>query len=291
MQRRFSTRDLSLSVRMAIATGVVGLFYVVLEALFVAGLVASALERQLGASAGFALFAAWIPLLLRKQYRDSAEVTLRALRARPEPAGDALVPVAGRLAALADISAPDVIVARSRSANALAVPTAGRPLIVVTSELLRKLEPAEVEAVLAHEVTHLANGDGKVMTFVGGPALAGSAMWRGDDIRLKLFVLPWYLPFWLVGAVLMRAMSRYREYTADRGSALLTGAPEQLMSALTKLDGATARGDLRGGAAISALCVVGTRRRAGVFADHPPLEKRLARLAAMARQQGKPRGT
>jgi len=188
------------------------------------------------------------------------------------------------------VPAPDVVVAHSRAANALAVPTQGTNLIVVTTELLRVLEPAEVEAVLAHEITHLANGDGKVMTFVGGPALAGSGLWHADDARGKIAFVLVYWPFWLLGLLLMRAVSRYREYTSDRGSALLTGAPEQLMSALTKLAGKQAHGDLRGGAAISALCVVESRRRWGLLADHPPLDKRLARLAQMAREQGSPLG-
>jgi heat shock protein HtpX len=287
MRRRFSTRDLSLSVRMALALTVVGLLYLALEVGLAIATVAAAYDRAWIPCLGLALFAAAIPLLLRKHYRGAAALTLRAVRAKPEPMGDALVPIAARLAALADIAAPDVVVARSRTPNALAVPTGGTHLIVVTSELLRRLEPPEIEAVLAHEITHLANGDGKVMTFVGGPALAGSAMWRSDDARGKLAVALFYWPFWLLGLLLMRGMSRYREYTADRGAALLTGAPEQLMSALTKLAGVTAKGDLRGGAAISALCVVPTRKRRGLFADHPPLERRLARLAAMAREHGR----
>jgi heat shock protein HtpX len=96
-------------------------------------------------------------------------------------------------------------------------------------------------------------------------------------------------PFWLVGVLLMRAMSRYREFAADRGSALLTGAPEQLMSALEKIGGEEPRGDLRDGAAVSALCIVGTRR-GGLFADHPPLEQRLAALAQIGREMGRPVG-
>jgi heat shock protein HtpX len=97
--------------------------------------------------------------------------------------------------------------------------------------------------------------------------------------------------------MLMWAISRYREYTADRGSALITGAPEQLMSALTKISEKGPRGDLRGGAAVSALCIVPAQRKKGrldslrrfeVFMDHPPLDKRLRRLAAISRDMGRP---
>ena len=110
-------------------------------------------------------------------------------------------------------------------------------------------------------------------------------MWHADDARGKITFALLYWPFWLLGLLLMRAVS-----SLPRGSALLTGAPEQLMSALTKLSGVEAQGDLRGGAAVSALCVVESRHRWGLFADHPPLAKRLARLAEMAREQGRPVG-
>ena len=290
MRRRFSTRDLGLSIRMGLALAVVGVLYLALEVFLVLFALAAAGDHNIVAALGLVAFAIAVPLLLRKQYRGAARNTLGALRARPEAAGDQLVPVAAKLAGLAGLPAPDIVVAHSRAANALAVPTEGKSLIVVTTELLRVLEPQEIEAVLAHEITHLANGDGKVMTFVGGPALAGSALWHADDARGKITFALLYWPFWLLGLLLMRAVSRYREYTSDRGSALLTGAPEQLMSALTKLSGAEARGDLRGGAAVSALCVIESRHRWGLLADHPPLAKRLARLAEMAREQGRPVG-
>jgi heat shock protein HtpX len=96
--------------------------------------------------------------------------------------------------------------------------------------------------------------------------------------------------------MLMWAISRYREYTADRGSALITGAPEQLMSALTKIAEKGPRGDLRRGAAVSALCIVPAQRKKGrldflrrfeIFMDHPPLEKRLHKLGELAREMGR----
>jgi heat shock protein HtpX len=103
-----------------------------------------------------------------------------------------------------------------------------------------------------------------------------------------------YLPVHLVGLLLLWTISRYREYVADRGAVLITGAPEQLMSALAKISERTPRGDLRGGAAVSALCIVPAQRtsrldairRFEVFMDHPRLEKRLERLSDLARQLG-----
>ena len=105
-------------------------------------------------------------------------------------------------------------------------------------------------------------------------------------------IVLWYvLVVALIPAVLaMWALARYREYVPDRGTALITGGPEQLMSALQKIMGEPARGDLRGGLAVQALCIVGRQsgwRRFELLSDHPPLEKRLRRLAAISRELGK----
>jgi heat shock protein HtpX len=184
------------------------------------------------------------------------------------------------------------VLTRSWAPNAFSVGlTEDRAVIAFTTELFRRdLTAPELEAVIAHELAHVANRDGVVMTFVSAPALVGSAMWHSEDWRAKaLFVLV-YWPFFVVGLVTMWALSRYREYVADRGAALITGAPEQLMSALQKLAGAPARGDLRGGLAVQALCIVPSRRhgwrRFELFSDHPPLRKRLARLAELSRELG-----
>jgi heat shock protein HtpX len=275
---------------MAVAAGGVLLIYLTVFAVLLVGLVNAIIDGDVRGSAGATLFLVAIPVGLWQHYRDSAGDVLSLTRAKPAPESDLLVPVAERLAAQADVTpAPDVLLARSRLPNALAVTTAKKPLLIVTTSLVDALTPAELEAVLAHEVTHLANRDAAVMTFVSGPALAVSSMWN-DDGRGKV-IAAMFSPLWLVGVLLMRAVSRYREYAADRGSALLTGAPEQLMSALTKIHGVQPTGDLRGGRAVSALCIRGFKAQSiPLFSDHPPLRKRLARLEAMARVQGKPVG-
>jgi heat shock protein HtpX len=133
-----------------------------------------------------------------------------------------------------------------------------------------------------------------VMTVVSGPAMLGSAMWNDDNQRGKIVYLLLYWPVHVVGVCLMWTISRYREYAADRGAAAITGAPEHLMSALTKIAEREPRGDLRGGAAVSALCIVPAQRtsrldvvrRFEIFMDHPPLEKRLGRLGDLARDLG-----
>src|SRR4051794_12439646 len=275
---------------MAVAVGGIALIYGALAAVLVAAVVHAVLVHDAALALGGLVFLVAIPYLLRQHHANAAGDVLRLTRARPAPAGDALVPVAQRLAAQADVAPPpDMLVAEAALPNAFAVPTRQTPLIVVTSSLVERLTAEELNAVLAHEMTHLANRDAAVMTFVSGPALGISTMWHeGGRGAVAAAMLS---PVWLVGVLLMRAVSRYREYTADRGSGLLTGTPEQLMSALTKIHDVQPTGDLHGGRVVSALCIRGFASPwLSLLRDHPPLEKRLARLAAMSRVQGEPVG-
>jgi heat shock protein HtpX len=188
-----------------------------------------------------------------------------------------------RLALAADLPSPRVAVARSREANAFSVGlTPGQATIVVTTALLRRLDEGQLKGVIAHELAHVANRDGAVMTVASAPAMLGSLLFRLKR-GFVLFIL--YLPVWLLGLVLLWTMSRAREYYADRGSAQITGAPEQLMSALQELGGRTATSDLRG-VAMRALCIVRPGRRKWYEPDfsHPAIDKRIDRLAELARQ-------
>jgi heat shock protein HtpX len=295
MKRRPLGRDLGLTIRMAVALIPILAWYLVALVLLVVLVIATLVDRDWGAFLGAALFAVGGPVLLWEHIYRSESVALRAARARElaeddEPELQALV---ARVAAMADLPPPRVALARSWAPNAFSVGlNERRAVVAVTSELLhrRDLTTAELEAVVAHELAHVANRDGLVMTFVSVPALAGSALWHADDVRGKILFLLFYWPVFLVSLFLMWTLSRYREYVADRGAALITGAPEQLMSALQKIAGRPARGDLRGGLAVQALCIVGRQRgwrRFELFSDHPPLDKRLERLAELARELGK----
>ena len=202
-----------------------------------------------------------------------------------------------RTAASADLPPPRVALIRSRAPNALAVGlTPKQATVALTTELVRRLDRKELEAVVAHELAHIGNRDGVVMTFVSGPSMLGALMRDDGGGRGWVFYV-FYWPVYVLGLLLMWAISRYREYTADRGSALITGAPEQLMSTLVKIAEKEPRGDLRGGAAVSALCIVPAQRKKGrlgflrrfeIFMDHPPLEKRLRELTEIAREMGRP---
>lgn len=235
-------------------------------------------------------------------------MALKAVGARPvKPGSHADVAAAlARLAALADVPSPQLAISQSRVPNAFAVGvTPRRSTVAVTRGLLDTLTPRELEAVLAHELTHIANRDAFVVTSASVLPIAGAYLgrWRfeGYDFRKRerdwreYLAWPFLVGFggllYVVGGVLTLAISRYREFVADRGSALLTGAPEQLMSALQKLSDETTRiprGDLRAMAGLTALCVVPPRPGGSILErDHPPLEKRLAALAKIARELGR----
>lgn len=255
-------------------------------------------DRAWGALLGWFFFAVCFAGLAFLHWTQAEEIVLRAAQAKPlddeqEPELRALVE---RTAAAADLPMPRLALVRSWAPNALAAGLkAERATIAVTTELLRRLDERELEAVVAHELAHIANRDGLVMTFVSGPAMLGSAMWSSDDGRAQVFFVLFYWPVHVLGLLLMWTISRYREYAADRGSALITGAPERLMSALIKIAEREPRGDLRGGAAVSALCIVPAQRKSKldvlrrfeVFVDHPPLEKRLRRLSRLAQELGR----
>ena len=227
-------------------------------------------------------------------YRSATALLLRTAGARLDESGPAnaeLEKRIARLAALASLPTPRVAIADSEDLNAFTVGVRQKhAVVVVTKALYAQLEERELDAVLAHELAHIANRDAAVMSLASVPRSIGATIaGAGSDTAFYLWFFIW--PLGLIpygfGTLLTLAMSRYREYAADRGSALITGSPETLMSALTKLgDGAAiASGDLR---AVGALCIISADpRRSELLLDHPPLAKRLAALSEIARDLGR----
>jgi heat shock protein HtpX len=289
MRRRAVGRDLGLTLRM--------LFALVLLAAFYAGIGAGVVAIfwwQVGWLA-YGLVVVVIALGAAIAHLHGSEnLVLRSARARRRAVIEhRLQRHLERLAALADVPVPRLAVVDTKTPNAFTVGiTPGRTVVAVTEGLSRALNDRELEAVLAHELTHIANRDASVMTVVSFPRTLGQTL-IGDDslaVVVLFFVWPLGLPLWALGTLLTLTVSRYREYAADRGSALLTGAPEHLMSALRKLsDQRIPSGDLRLQGAAEAFCIVPVRRpRFELLMDHPPLEKRLAALEELARSLGKP---
>jgi heat shock protein HtpX len=217
-----------------------------------------------------------------------------------------------RLCAMADLPKPRVAIIDTDVPNAFA--TGRNPkhaAVAVTRGLWERLEPQEVEGVLAHELSHVANRDVLVMTLASFFAMLAGILSRwmmyagmfgggnrnsndNNSVPVWLIVLAVSVITYFLSQLLILAISRYREFAADRGSALLTGAPEHLMSALQKIASDMLRipqQDLREVEAMNAFFIIPTniKQRAGsLFMTHPPLEQRLERLSAIAREMGRP---
>ncbi len=305
MKRKSFGRDAGLSIRILFTSGLLGLLYVGFAlALFYA--------------AHFQLVPVLVIVvgLAAVQYWTSDKVALAASGAKivsREEAPD-LHAMVERLCTLADLPKPRIAVVPSDVPNAFATGRSPKhAAVAVTNGLWKRLEPKEVEAVLAHELSHIANRDVLIMTVASFFAMLAALITRfgfyfgafggfggggnrdnngNNQIPVWLIVFVVAAVTYVVSFVLIRSISRYREYAADRGSALMTGTPENLMSALQKIaSGITQipQQDLRQVAGMNAFFIVPTnwRRQVGeLFMDHPPLEKRLAALAKISREMG-----
>jgi heat shock protein HtpX len=308
MKRKSYGRDAGLTVRM-LSTGVLlGLLYVVF-ALVLFKFLNVGLAPALVIVIGLAVV----------QYWTSDKVALAASGAKivsREEAPD-LHAMVERLCAMADLPKPRVAVIPSDVPNAFATGRSPKhAAVAVTEGLWRRLEPQEVEAVLAHELSHVANRDVLIMTLASFFAMVAALITRfgfyagmfggfgggggnrgnnnNNQVPVWLIIFVVSVVTYAISFILIRTISRYREYAADRGSALITGAPENLMSALQKIASDITRipqRDLREVAGMNAFFIVPTNWRQQVgelFMDHPPMEKRLAALAKIAREMGKP---
>ncbi|MCZ2523279.1 zinc metalloprotease HtpX [Streptomyces sp. HB2AG] len=212
-----------------------------------------------------------------------------------------------RLCALADMPKPRVAVADSDVPNAFATGRNQRnALVCATTGLLRRLEPDELEGVLAHELSHVAHRDVAVMTiasFLG--VLAGvmtrTALWggigrsRNNNAGLVVMLIPLVSAVvYVISFLLTRLLSRYRELSADRTGALLTGRPSALASALTKVTGQMARiptRDLRRAEPYNAFWFAPAlspgASLGSLLSSHPTLEQRLEQLGRISAQLGR----
>jgi heat shock protein HtpX len=209
-----------------------------------------------------------------------------------------------RLCVQADLPKPRVAVANTRMPNAFAMGRSPKSATVcATTGIMELLSPAELEGVMAHELTHVANRDVLVMTLAGffatvaayivqfGFLFGGGGSYGDDDDNPSFLVLLLVsLVVYVVSFLLMQALSRYREFAADRGAAIITGRPSALASALTKISSgmhAIPQKDLRAASELNAFFIfpagVG-KGIAGLFATHPPMEKRIAALARLESQ-------
>jgi heat shock protein HtpX len=304
MKRKAYGRDAGLTLRMLLTSSLLGLLYVlfglVLFYVFNAGLV-----LMIVIVAGLGFF----------QYFTSDKLALKASGAKvvtPEEAPQ-LHALVERLAAMAELQKPRVAIVDTDVPNAFATGRNQKHAVVaVTRGLWERLDEKEVEGVLAHELTHIANRDVLVMTVASFFALLAALLTRfglyagffggfggnrdnnNNSVPVWLIVVVVSIVTYFLSWILIRTISRYREYAADRGSALITGAPEYLMSALQKISSQMTlipQRDLREVEGMNAFFIIPTRVKEGIselFLDHPPLEKRLAALEQIAREMGRP---
>jgi len=289
MRRKAYGRDFGLSSRMFLTIFLLGALYVGFFALLL----------QSGASYGVMIVLLGAFAFL--QYFTSDKIALASSGAKvvtPEQAPD-LHAMVDRLCAMSDLPKPRVAVIPTDVPNAFATGRSPkRSVVAVTEGLWKRLDSPEIEGVIAHELAHIANRDVAVMTFASFFSnVASLLIWFGGGLGRNREGPP----IWLIALVvyfvsyfLILALSRYREFAADRGAALVTGAPENLMSALQKIASDMTRipqRDLRQMESLNAFYIIPTnvkRSAATLFMTHPPLEKRLARLAAIAQEMGRP---
>jgi heat shock protein HtpX len=309
MARTRFVGDAGLTARMTLVMFLLGALFVALVAV-VMSLFWSRSGPGIGILIGvIGLGIAWF------QWYQSDTVAMKAMRARevtPQEAPE-LHGMIERLCALADMPKPRVGVADTDMPNAFATGRSQKhSTVCVTTGLMRLLSPAELEGVMAHELTHIANRDVAVMTVASSAGIIASMLTRGaqygaifgggdrrrgndnNGLPIWLIVLVVSMVVYAVSFLLLRLLSRYRELSADRAGAQLTMKPRALASALQKITGEINQipnTDLRKSQAMNAFfiapAVSGVSLRT-LTSTHPSLEQRLEQLAKIEAELGRP---
>jgi heat shock protein HtpX len=286
-------KDTGLQLRMALTMFLLGAVYVVLIVTMLAvGVQGWTVAIIAGGLAALNLFA-------------SDKLALAAMGGRVVTRDQApqLYAMVERLCIQADLPMPKVAVANTSMPNAFALGRSPKNATVcATTGIMELLSPSELEGVMAHELTHVANRDVLVMTLASffatiaayivqfGFFFGGSSSSDDDDGPGFIVLLLVSLAVYVVSFLLMQALSRYREFAADRGAALITGRPSALASALVKISSGMHRipqKDLRAASELNAFFIfpAGVGKGIGnLFATHPPMEKRIARLQRLESQ-------
>jgi heat shock protein HtpX len=286
-------RDRGLQTRMLFTLFLLGFVYAVLVAVLIA------------AGAGAVTVAIVAGGLFLIQYFTSDKIALASMGAREASPEDApeLHAVIERLCIQANLPKPRVAIADTPMPNAFAVGRSpSRATVCATTGLLQLLSPAELEGVLAHELTHVQNRDVLLMTIASFFASIASfivqmGFWFGasmdDDDNGPGFIVVILVSavVYMISFVLLQALSRYREFAADRGSAIITGRPSALSSALLKISGTMdqiPQRDMRAASGeLAAFYIFPPKAKqslTNLFSTHPPLEARLEALSRLESQ-------
>jgi heat shock protein HtpX len=284
-------RDTGLQVRMVVTLFLLGAVYALLVGvLFAAG------------ASGITILVVAVGLL-SLQFFTSDKLALRAMGAHEVSPQEApqLHALIERLCVQADLPKPRIYIMNTSMPNAFAMGRSRKAAAVcATTGILELLSPAELEGVMAHELTHIINRDVMVMTLASFFASLASMIVQfgfffggtddDDDGPSVMVIILVSLAVYVVSFFLMQALSRYREFAADRGAAVITGRPSALSSALLKISGTMQRipqTDLRAHAEMNAFYIFPASAKNSIynlFSTHPPIEKRIAALERLEAQ-------
>ncbi len=290
------TRDWGLTVRMVITMFLLAVIYL--------GFIT--LLYIIGFPLTYIMLIAGILLFIQFYFSDKIVLLSTGARIVDEHEAPELYAIVRRLCQRANLPMPKIAIVDSPVPNAFATGRSPSSAVVaVTTGLLETLNWDEIEAVLGHELSHVKNRDVAVMTiasFIATVAwfVARYAMFMGlfgDDRRengaaigIALFLISMIV--WLISTLLMLALSRYREFAADEGSAILTRKPHALISALAKISGRMDlidpeyKKELEGLNAFFIIPAISGETIASLFSTHPPVEKRIERLKKIAMEMG-----
>lgn len=281
-------KDTGLQIRMATTMFLLGAVYVALGAVLFIFLQSAIMMVVILAG------------LAALQFFTSDKLALAAMGARvvtPQEAPQ-LHAMIERLCVQADLPKPKVAVANMAMPNAFALGRSPKNATVcATTGIMELLTPAELEGVMAHELAHVANRDVMIMTVASFFAtiaayivqfgfLFGGSSSDDDDGPGFIVLFLASLVVYAISFLLIQALSRYREFAADRGAALITGRPSALSSALYKISSGMAqipKQDLRSASEMNAFFIFPTSV-GGLFATHPPMEKRIEALSRLEAQ-------
>lgn len=292
MKKQWYGKDWGLTVRMILTIGLLTLVYLVFLTV-------------LSFFLDFTFLLLFAALFLFVQFYFSDKLVLWSTGAKivsPEEY-PRLHTMVERLCAIADLPKPRLALINTSVPNAFATGRNQKNAVVaVTTGLLNTLDASEVEAVVGHELTHVKNRDVLVITIASFLSTVAwfvmrfslySSLFRGGNRNksagASVLIFFVSLLVWLISFLLIRALSRYREFAADRGSAIITGNPPALISALLKISGRMNRvptKDLREVEGINAFFIIPAlsgETLLSLFSTHPPLEKRIERLQRMVR--------
>jgi len=280
-----------------------------LVTIFLLGAVYVALFAAITYAVGNLIFAVvLLALFAGLQYFTSDKLALRAMGAQEVSPAEApeLHAMIERLCVQADLPKPKIAVMHTAMPNAFAMGRSPKNATVcATTGIMELLSPAELEGVMAHELAHVRHRDVAVMTIASFFASIAAMILQfgfffggGDDDENPGFfvLLLTSLAVYVVSFFLMSALSRYREFAADRGAAELTRRPSALAGALMKINGTMQRipdQDLRSHQELAAFYIArpSTKSLFALFSTHPPMDKRIEQLARLEAQLQGPRAT